>query len=67
MEFVTTNEAIKRPDRPLNETTLRRMIHAGKVPGFKNGRTFLINYPAFLEMLDSMSRANVEQAQPAPQ
>ena len=62
MEFLSPNNALKKPGFPLNETTLRRMIHAGKVPGFQNGRTFLINYPAFMEMLDAQSRANVKDA-----
>lgn len=60
MKFLTTREIIKEADFPLNETTVRRMIHAGKVPGFKNGRTFLINAEAFMEMLDAQSRANVK-------
>ena len=52
MTFNTPNELLKSGKCPLNETTLRRMIHAGKVPGFLNGRTYLINVEAFLEMLD---------------
>ena len=57
MKFLTTREIIKEPNFPLNETTVRRMIHAGKVPGFQNGRTFLINVEAFMEALDAQSRA----------
>ena len=60
MEFISPNKVLQKPDFPLNETTLRRMIHAGKVPGFQNGRTFLVNYEALMEMLDTQSRANVK-------
>ena len=59
MTFNTPNELLKSGKCPVNETTLRRMIHAGKVPGFQNGRTYLVNVEAFMEMLDAQSRANV--------
>lgn len=39
------------------EFHLRLLLKQGKLPGFFSGRTFKVNVPMFVEMLDQESRA----------
>lgn len=49
MAFQTIRETVKSEGIP--ETALRRMVHAGTVPGFYNGNRFYINVEALREQL----------------
>ena len=42
----------------IREYTLRQMVKQGKVPCIYSGKRCLINFPRFLEMLNSMEGGN---------
>ena len=60
-KFLTIRQAAARPDCPVSEGTLRRMVKNGEVPGFYSGSRFYINFSQFLEWIDHKCRETVKQ------
>lgn len=42
----------------VTEYYIRSMVKQGKVPGVWSGKSFLVNYPLFVEWLDNECRKN---------
>lgn len=53
--FCSVPEAARKSG--LSAKTVRKMCHEGRAPCIRSGKNFVINYPAFLEVLDRESRA----------
>lgn len=57
-QFLTLRQVAKTGLLP--ERALRALQKRGLVPGVYSGRTYWVNYPALLEVLDKMSREGVQ-------
>ena len=54
-KFMSAQKAAKLPDCPATEHYIRKLIKAGKCPGYQSGRYFFVNTDALFAMIREKS------------